>query len=184
MKFAERTITLKDGRTCILKPNSPEYAAEMIEYLKKTCAETDFLLRNPDEVNFTLEREAEILGNLLEDPYHAMMIALVDGRPAGNGSVSGIGEKRKIRHRCSLAIALYKEFWGLGIGTAMIDYLSELARGIGWEQMDLEVVAENERAQALYKKCGFIESGRRHNGVRFDDGTYHDEILMYKDLTK
>ena len=35
----------------------------------------------------------------------------------------------------------------------------------------------------LYKKCGFIESGRRHNGLRFDDGTYHDEILMYKDLT-
>ena len=183
MKFPERTITLKDGRTCILKPNGPEYAAEMIEYMRRTAGETEFLLRYPDEVSIPLEKEVELLGNFLEAPYHIMMIALVDGKPAGNGSVTGVGAKRKLQHRCSLAIALYEEFWGLGIGSAMITYLSELARGIGWEQMDLEVVAENERAQALYKKCGFVESGRRHNGLRFDDGTYHDEILMYKDLT-
>lgn len=183
MKFEERTITLKDGRTCVLKPNSPEYAAEMIEYMTKTAGETEYLLRYPDEVNFTVEKEKEILGNILEDPYHIMMIAVVDGKPAGNGSVSGIGTKRKIQHRCSLAIALYEEFWGLGIGSAMINYLSELAGGIGWKQLDLEVVADNVRAQALYRKCGFVESGRRHNALLFDDGTYHDEILMYKDLT-
>ena len=183
MKFAEREIKLKDGRTCVLKPNFPEYAAEMIEFMKKTAGETEYLLRYPDEVSFTVEKEKEILGNILEDPYHIMMIAVVDGKPAGNGSVSGIGTKRKIQHRCTLAIALYEEFWGLGIGSAMIKYLSELAAGIGWKQLDLEVVADNERAQALYRKCGFVESGRRHNALRFDDGTYHDEILMYKDLT-
>ena len=64
----------------------------------------------------------------------------------------------------------------------MIEYMTELAAQIGWDQVDLEVVAENAGAQALYKKCGFIETGRRHNALRFDDGTYHDEILMYKKL--
>ncbi len=182
MRFEEREIVLKDGRKCILKPTSPEYAEAMIEYLTKTSGETEFLLRYPDEVNYTLENEQEILQRLLEDPYVIMMAAIVDGKVAGNGSVSGIGDKRKIRHRCSMAIALYEEYWGLGIGTAMIGYMTELAREIGWHQMDLEVVAENEQAQALYKKCGFIESGRRHNALLFDDGTYHDEILMYKDL--
>lgn len=182
MKFAERTFTLKDGRTCVLRPNGPEFAEEMVEYMKKTAGETEFLLRYPDEVNFTVEKEREILGNILEDPYHIMMVAVVNGKAAGNGSVSGIGTKRKIRHRSSLAIALYEEYWGLGIGSAMINYLSELAASVGWHQLDLEVVAENERAQALYRKCGFIESGRRHNALLFDDGTYHDEVLMYKDL--
>ena len=37
-----------------------------------------------------------------------------------------------------------------------------------------------EQAQALYRKCGFVEAGRRHNALKFDDGTSHDEILMYK----
>ncbi len=64
----------------------------------------------------------------------------------------------------------------------MINYMTELAAQIGRHQVDLEVVAENEQAQALYRKCGFIETGRRHNALLFDDGIYHDEILMYKNL--
>ena len=64
----------------------------------------------------------------------------------------------------------------------MIDYMTELAAQIGWKQVDLEVVAENEQAIRLYEKCGFETTGRRHNALKFDDGTYHDEILMYKDL--
>ena len=86
----------------------------MIEYLKNTSGETEYLLRYPDEVNFTLESEKEILGRLLEDPYSIMMAPVVDGKVAGNGSINGIGTKRKIRHRCSLAVAIYKEYWGLG----------------------------------------------------------------------
>ena len=182
MRFESRTVTLKDGRTCILRPTHPDDSAAMIEYMKKTAEETPFLLRYPDEVSYTLEQEQNILTSLLDDPSTVMMAAVVDGKVAGNSSVSGIGTKRKIRHRCSLAIALYREYWGLGIGTAMIGYLAELAERIGYEQMDLEVVAENTQAQALYRKCGFQESGRRIGALKFDDGTLHDEILMVKKL--
>ena len=182
MRFAKKEVMMKDGRKCILQPTGPEAAAEMIEYMKQTVAETPYLLRYPDEVTYTLESEKEILGNMLADPNSVMMVAIVDGKVAGNCSISGIGMKRKIRHRCSMAIALYRAYWNLGIGTAMIDYLTELAKQIGFEQMDLEVVAENTQAQALYRKCGFTESGRRHHALRFDDGSYHDEILMYKEL--
>ena len=111
MKFQERTITLKDGRPCILCPTYPEYAADMIEYLKITAAETPFLLRYPDEVNYTIEGEKELLAGLLENETGVMMLAVVDGKVAGNCSLSGMGNKRRIRHRCSLAIALKKEFW-------------------------------------------------------------------------
>ncbi len=182
MKFAPKEIILKDGRTCALRPTAPDDAEAMIQYLKDTSGETAFLLRYPDEVTYTVEGEREILGRMLDDPASVMMAAIVDGRVAGNCSISGIGSKRKIQHRCSMAIALYREYWRLGIGTAMIAYLTELARGIGYRQMDLEVVAENTRAQALYTKCGFIASGRRHHALRFDDGSLHDEILMYKEL--
>ncbi len=183
MRFEPRQIILKDGRTCILKPTAPEYAEEMIEYMKTTAGETPYLVRYPDEIDFTPEQEREILGRLLEDPNSIMMMAFVDGKTAGNGSVSGIGTRRKIRHRCSLAIALCREFWGLGIGSAMIGYMTELAAQVGWTQLELEVVEENARARALYQKCGFTESGRRHGAFLFDDGTAHDLILMYRSLT-
>ena len=183
MRFEAKEIILKDGRKCILKPNSPEHAGDMIRYLKETSAETDFLLRNPDEVHYSVEQEREILQSILDNPLQIMMVAIVDGRVAGNAAINGTGPQRKIVHRCSLAIALYKEFWGLGLGTAMIEYLTELARGTGaWTQIDLEVVDGNDQAKRLYEKCGFIETGRRHNALRSDDGTVRDEILMYKDL--
>lgn len=107
------------------------------------------MLRYPDEVTFTLEAERDILTKFYEDPRSIMMLAIVDGRLAGNGSITGIGERRKIRHCCSLAIALYQAYWGLGIGTAMISCMCELAGQIGYHQAELEVAAENEQAQAL-----------------------------------
>ena len=182
MQFEARTVVLKDERTCILRPAQPDDAADLIEYMVRTAGVTEFVLRYPDEVSFTEEREREILGNILEDPGHVMMVGIVDGKLAGNCGINGIGMKRKIRHRCSLAITLYREYWGLGIGSAMIRYLTELAGQIGFEQIDLEVVADNDRAQALYRKCGFAESGRRTRALKFDDGTYHDEVLMTKIL--
>ena len=105
---------------------TPDYAVEMIDYLKVTAAETPFLLRNPDEVTYTVESEKEILNNMLENAGSVMMMALVDGETAGNASISAVGTRRRVRHRCSLAIALKKKFWGLGIGTAMMEYLIEL----------------------------------------------------------
>lgn len=182
MRFSERTVTLKDGRTCLLCPTYPEYAADMVEYLKVTAEETPFLLRNPDEVNYTLEREKEILGMLLESEYSVMMVAVVDGKVAGNCSLNGMGDKRRIRHRCSLAIALKKAYWNLGIGTAMIQYLEELARQIGYEQIELDVVAGNDTAKHLYEKCGFVETGKHVRALKYDDGSYRDEFIMSKVL--
>ena len=184
MQFEARTITLKDGRTCILRPAHPDDSIFLIDYMIRTSGETEFVLRYPDEVHYTEEQEREILGNILNDPGHAMMVAMVDGKHAGNCVINGIGMSRKTRHRCSLAITLYREYWGLGIGTAMINYLAELAEKTGYEQIELEVVADNTRAQALYRKCGFEESGRRIRALKFDDGTYHDEILMTRILEK
>ncbi len=182
MRFPAREIRLKDGRICLLRPAVPEDAEEMLAYMRQTAGETPFLLRNPDEMTHTPESERAFLQEMLENPHAVMTTARVEGRLAGNSAVSGLGPKRKLRHRCSLAIALYRDWWGLGIGTALIGCQVELARQMGFSQMDLEVVADNARAVALYEKCGFTATGRRHDALLFDDGTYHDEIIMYRKL--
>jgi GNAT superfamily N-acetyltransferase len=94
-------------------------------------------------VNFTLEGEIDILGRLYDDPHAVMMLAEVDGVIAGNCSVSGLGVKRKVRHRCSFAIALYRAFWGAGIGSAMTRYACELARRMGYDQGSVELMASD-----------------------------------------
>ncbi len=182
MQFEERKFTLKDGRECILRPTVPDDALDMIEYLKLTSAETPFLLRYPDEWTLSEEKEREILGNLLENERGIMMVAVVDGKVAGNCSLNAIGYARRVLHRSSLAIAIKKEYWNLGIGHAMIDYLTDLGKEIGYEQIELDVVASNTKAKALYEKCGFVETGKRTRALKYDDGSYQDEYVMVKIL--
>ncbi|MBR6316723.1 MAG: GNAT family N-acetyltransferase [Lachnospiraceae bacterium] len=184
MRFEEREIQLRDGRKCILRPTTPDYAQKMLEYLHVTAAETPFLLREPDEITYTLEDETHILQEILEKDDTVMMMALVDDEIAGNCSISRIDQKRRIRHRCSLAIALKQDYWNLGIGSAMMGYLTELAMQIGFDQMELGVIEGNDRARALYDKNGFVETGKIVNAMKYPDGRYRDEIIMSKWIGK
>jgi RimJ/RimL family protein N-acetyltransferase len=44
-------------------------------------------------------------------------------------------------------------------------------------RIDLTVDAENARAVACYRKCGFVEEGRlRH--ARYTRGAYGDQLIM------
>ena len=55
----------------------------------------------------------------------------------------------------NIAIALYKEYCGLGIGKAMLEIILDIAEKMGYEQAELEVIANNKPAIALYEKLGF-----------------------------
>ena len=56
------------------------------------------------------------------------------------------------------------------------------AKSNGFEQAELEVVADNTRAYHLYESLGFVPYGRRPHGMKYKDGTYADEIAMVKML--
>lgn len=182
MKIEEKIIILKNGKTCILRNAQPEDAKQLVEYLKITAAETDYLLKYPEEVKLSVEQEKEFLESFAESQRNLMIIAEVDGEVAGNCSFSEVGGKRKIRHRCSIGIAIYKKFWGLGIGRKLMLLLLEKAKECGYEQAELEVVSRNGRAISLYEKIGFIRVGEMPNAMKHKDGSYDSNIIMVKQL--
>lgn len=180
MLVEPKTVTLKDGRKCTLRNATAEDAEQMLDYLYKTSEDTEFVLRYPDEVNYTLEQEKQILTDCLNQQGRIMMVADVEGKIAGNCDLSPKGFKRKMLHRASVAIALTKEFWNIGIGSALMGYILEQADKIGYEQTELEVVSCNERAIALYKKMGFEKTGQNLHALKLDNGTYYNEDIMIR----
>jgi RimJ/RimL family protein N-acetyltransferase len=71
-----------------------------------------------------------------------------------------------------------KEYWSRGFGT---DALTTLAR-FGFDEMNLNriqltVYSFNERAQAAYRKAGFVEEGRLRQAM-YRQGVYHDILVM------
>lgn len=71
-----------------------------------------------------------------------------------------------------------KSYWSQGYGT---DALRTLVR-FGFDEMNLQrvmltVYDFNERAQAAYRKAGFVEEGRRREAL-YTEGAYHDIVVM------
>ena len=90
MIYAETEIKLKNGCTAVVRNARPEDAKQTIEYLRTVSGESPFLLREPDEVNFTVEKERAILQNKAESPNEIMLTAYVNGELAGNCSLACI----------------------------------------------------------------------------------------------
>lgn len=181
MYYPEKKLLLKDGRTALLTGPGPEMAEEMIAYMKTTAGETPFLLRTPGECTATVQGEANYLQAILESEYTVMIVCFVDGKLAGNCQIARKGHLKN-RHRGTIGIALLREFWGLGIGTAMFEEMLEIARGWELSQVELEVVEGNHRAMALYRKMGFETVAAIPDAIRLEDGTSLKEFTMVKKL--
>ena len=181
MILEEKLISLKGGKTAVFRSPKAEDAEPMLSYMKVTAGETPYLIRYPEECTETAEQEAAFLQKMADSPIDLMIVCMVDGKLAGNCRLALHG-RIKTRHRAGVAIALVKEYWGLGIGTAMFEEMTRCAREHGITQLELEVIDGNERAMALYRKMGFEIAATKPDAIRLKDGTMLDEHIMIKKL--
>lgn len=181
MKIEPIHFLLKNGKTaCLLSPELSD-AKPLIDYMKITAGESDYVLRYPEEVQMTIEQEERFIANIVSSDYDMMAVCKVDGRIAGNCHLM-MNNRIKTKHRATVAIALYKEFWNLGIGTRMFELMIETAKSKGIAQLELEFIEGNVRGEALYRKMGFETVSFKPNAIRLKDGTLLKEYFMVKTL--
>ena len=178
-----KELKLKDGRTLILRNGTEQDGKAVLENFNAAHAETDFLLSYPDENSFTVEQEAEFLKEKTGSANEIEIVAWVDGAAAGTAGIEAIGKNFKVKHRAEFGISVLKEFWGLGIGRALTEACIECAEKAEYAQLELSVVAENERAITLYKKAGFLEFGRNPKGFYSRNTKKFQELVaMRRDI--
>ena len=177
MKYSEQ-IVLKNGKTAILRNGVETDGSAVFENFNLTHAETDYLLSYPDENSFDSEKEGQFLKQKAESANEIEIIAVVDGKVAGSAGIEAVGPKYKVRHRAEFGISVRKEYWGLGIGRALLEACIKCAKEAGYAQLDLTVVAENVRAIALYKKAGFAEYGRNPRGFNSRISGFQEVVYM------
>lgn len=181
MIFEEKKITLKDGRTAVLKSPCVEDAEKMLNYIKISCAETDYLMRYPEEWCITVEQEAAWVERMRTNGDCLAITCYVGGEVAGNCEIR-FKNGMKTSHRANIGIALLRDYWNLGIGSAMFEEIIIAAKNRGIEILELEYLEGNERGRALYEKFGFQIVCERPRAVKLKDGTYKNEIFMQKYL--
>ena len=181
MKYYQ-TVTLKDGRACVLRNGTSADGEEALRCFVLTHAETDSLLSYPDEINLTLEKEAQYLEARAQSENEIEILAEVEGRIVGMAGIDRIGSQAKVRHRANFGISIEKAYWGLGIGRALTRACVESARKAGYRQVELEVVAANRRAVSLYESEGFAAFGRNPLGFCSRLNGMQEIILMRLEL--
>ena len=181
MEYRE-TIRLKDGRLCTLRSGTEKDAQAALDNFVLTHAETEFLTTYPDETSFSAEEEGKFLQKRAESANEVEILAELEGRIVGTAGVGAVGAKDKLRHRASFGISVEQACWGLGIGRALTRACVACAEAAGYAQLELEAVADNERALALYRREGFVEYGRNPRGFRTRGGRWQELVRMQREL--
>ena len=182
MVYSAETLTLRDGRKITIRSVEPEDAARMLQYMKTMLGETPFLLRTPEEFDYTPEEEARILAGRKNDPRSLMLVAETEGEIIASADVCPHGSKSRVQHRAELGISVRKDYWHQGIGSALMERLIPFAKQSGFEQIELTVESKNQRALRLYHKNGFVIYGTRPHGLKYPDGNYDNDYLMVRML--
>ena len=174
----ERKIVLKNGKEVLIRTGGAADGAAVFACFNQTHAETDYLLSYPDENSFDPEQEARFLEEKKKSPNGIELVAVVDGKIAGTAGIEAVGQKYKVRHRAEFGISVLKAYWGLGLGRALAEACIQCAKVAGYDQLELNAVAENSRALALYRSLGFEEFGRNPRGFRSRTSGYQELVYM------
>lgn len=170
-------VQLKDGRVARLRPAVPDDAEAIIRSVDAVAREGRYFLRSRFEMD--VEKERAFLAQTAEQG-NLFLLARVDA-PGGRlvGWVTLFRAQHEFRrHTAELGMGVLRAYRGIGVGGALMDHALRWAAGQGLEKVTLGVRASNERAQALYRKFGFVQEGRRVRDVKDQQGRYDDTVEM------
>lgn len=174
MRFAA-TVILKNDVVCQIRNAEGADAQAVYDCFNATHGQTDYLLSYPDENSFDVAQERQFLTEKENSDTEVELCAVVDGRIVGTAGVEAVGKKEKVKLRAEFGISIEKEYWGMGIGRALMGACIACARRAGYRQIELTVVAENKRAVALYESMGFAVYGRNPRG-------FHSRVCGWQEL--
>lgn len=169
--------TLKDGRILEIRKVALDDAQDLMALVEAVSGESDYLTFGPGEFSLTLAQEEEYLKGLASSENQAYLVGLVNGVIVASLTFAG-GKRPRTRHSGEFGITVRREYWGLGVGGAMLDALIDWARTTGFiEKISLRVRTDNARAIGLYKAKGFELEGTLRSEFKIGD-RYYDLYAM------
>jgi RimJ/RimL family protein N-acetyltransferase len=169
--------TLRSGHTLLIREASAQDAPELLSYVEAISGETDFLTFGPGEFDLTVDEEEAILIRFREADNRIYLVGLVDGAIVSTLNL-GAGSRPRTRHSGEFGMSVRKAYWGLGIGSLMLDAFLEWARDTGVvTKVNLRVRTDNQRAIALYQRKGFVVEGTIRQEILLA-GEYYDHHWM------
>ena len=127
-------------------------------------------------VDISKEKEARFIERFKSNKRELMLVALDGERIVANACIEA-NRIFRYSHRGELSITVLRQYWGRGIGSALMERLVSFAKDVGFKSIYLDVRADNTRAIALYEKFNFKKLGIYKDYFKILDD-YYDAWLM------
>ena len=107
-----------------------------------------------------------------------LLVAVAEDEIVGGAGLHPAGASARRRHAMSVGLQVRPDWQRRGVGSLLMQSLCDYAdRWLGLLRLELDVYADNLRAQALYRRFGFVEEGV-HRAYALRDGVYVDSLSM------
>lgn len=163
-------ITLREAM-----PNDASAILALIETLNE---ETSFVLINSHAINMATETMAGEIAAISEMKNQLLLLATTKQSIVGLATVTTDTDPA-VAHVGEIGLSILKEYWGLGLGTTMLEEVILWSKhSTDLIRLDIKVQSHNERAIALYNKVGFSYEGTLRKAVLTKDNTLVDVDMM------
>ncbi|EME8252349.1 GNAT family N-acetyltransferase [Enterococcus faecium] len=162
----------------ILREAVPDDAKDILSMMEQVNSETEFLALDEAELLLPPETLSEELSYMYESNNNLLLLAINEGTIVGTASVKADSQFR-LSHVGEVGISILQEYWGMGLGTLMLEEIINWAKEMGvLFRLELDVQVRNERAVHLYQKMGFQIEEVMPRGARTDLGEFLDVYKM------
>ena len=163
----------EDGKRILLRRATRRDIRDIVRLWQALADERKYI--GTDRV--TVEQKSRWVKSI-RDRGVLWVLAELESDLVGSLSLARYRDSEKTRHVRNLAMGVAREYRGMGVGTALMDYAVRWARRQrSVKKIVLSVFSTNTKAIALYRKFGFAYEGRRKKQFLIQ-GKYVDEIMM------
>ncbi|MDH7563362.1 MAG: GNAT family N-acetyltransferase [Candidatus Bathyarchaeota archaeon] len=163
-------VKLKDGRAVLVRRFEMGDKESLVD-MYASLSDEALRWAMPPYTREIIERWLSNIQNLI------VLVAVYDGKIVGHAQILKYAHARR-KGTGDLIIYLHQDFHNVGLGTAMLRKLVEVAAAEGMHRLGLHVIADSERAVHLYEKLGFQKEGIMQASYLGEDGKYRDEVVM------
>jgi len=171
-----KEVRLKDKSKMFFKELDLDDGEAVITYLNKVGGETNFLTFGKEGISYTIQQEKVLLRNMKETDGNFMIGGYINKKLVTVASITS-SSKERLKHKADIGISVLKDYWNIGVGSQMMEYLISLCKENSFRKIDLLVYENNERAIKLYKKFGFVKEGLLTRDVLID-GVFYSSYHM------
>ena len=173
----QKQIKLKNGVVVHVREAKTDDTDSLIQYLEKVSGESDFLTIGPGDFKLSVEEEKEFIKKMNKSKNSLFLVAVINEEIVGIFTFEGGGNPRT-KHVGDFGITVLKNYWGLGIGSILIEMLLNwVKKSKTVRKINLKVDTNNTRAISVYEKFGFKKEGEVSRDS-FINGKFNNAYIM------